>query len=76
MLLQEPHAEPERNREDKHFEFGADAFDWLDRNGFSQHGDTHRDFAHQDGRTARVFLPDDETGEQNAVVAIFTPLGA
>ena len=53
------------------FEFAADAWQWLDDNGFKQSLTDHRTFVHVDGRTAMLFLPDGETNEELTEIKIF-----
>lgn len=53
------------------FEFAADAWQWLDDNGFRQSLTDHRSFVHVDGRTAMLCLPDGETTEEPTEIKIF-----
>lgn len=52
------------------FEFAADAWQWLDDNGFIQSLSDHLKFIHPDGRTAILFLPDGETTDEITEIKI------
>lgn len=53
------------------FEFAADAWQWLDDNGFVQSLLDHLQFSHPDGRTATLILPEGETGGEPTEIKIF-----
>jgi hypothetical protein len=57
------------------FELAADAWDWLDTNGFLQSEANKAlgqlNFEHADGRRAIMYLPQDETGDQETELKIF-----
>lgn len=55
----------------KEFEFAADAWQWLDDNGFVQSTANHLSFEHADGRTAMLCLPDGETAGESTEIKIF-----
>lgn len=53
------------------FEFAADAWQWLDDNGFRQSTENHLFFKHSDGRTAMLCLPDGEAADESTEIKIF-----
>ncbi|MFC6281149.1 hypothetical protein [Polaromonas aquatica] len=53
------------------FEFAADAWQWLDDNGFRQSMKDHLSFVHADGRTAMLCLPEGETADESTEIKIF-----
>ena len=53
------------------FELAADAWDWLDDNGFVQRTSEHREFDHPDGRWAILFPPEEEGSGEETEVKIF-----
>lgn len=66
------------------FEFAADAWQWLDDNGFRQSGngfrqslpDDHLTFEHRDGRMAMLCLPEGESADEPTEIKIFRSLYA
>ena len=57
------------------FEFAADAWQWLDDNGFKQSLADHLSFVHDDGRTAMLCLPEGESADEPTEIKIFDPNG-
>lgn len=59
------------------FELAADAWDWLDANGFMLRLSAkldfpgHLEFDHPDGRWAIMYLPPHEDGDQETELKIF-----
>lgn len=51
------------------FEFAADAWQWLDDNGFIQSSD-HLKFSHPDGRVALLIAPKSEDPAESTEIKI------